>query len=133
MSIKKERLSFKKEERLCSKIVIDEIFEKGKKLKSFPFIVTYLAIPSAECDWDSQVKIVTSVPKRRVKLASKRIRVKRQIKEAYRLNKSSFYSALEGKNINLALFLIYIGKEKENYSFIDKKIKVLLKQIQDKL
>ena len=133
MPIKKERLSFTKDERLCSKIVIDEIFEKGKKLKSFPFIVTYLAIPSDECDWDSQVKIVTSVPKRRVKLASKRNRVKRQIKEAYRLNKSSFYADLEQKNTNLALFLVYIGKEKENYSFIDKKIKLLLTEIQHKL
>lgn len=133
MPIKKERLSFTKDERLCSKNVIDDIFEKGKKLKSFPFIVTYLPIPSTECDWDAQVKIVTSVPKRRVKLASKRNRVKRQIKEAYRLNKSPFYSDLEDKNINLALFLIYIGKEKENYSFIETKMKLLLKQIQDKL
>ena len=88
---------------------------------------------SDECDWDSQVKIVTSVPKRRVKLASKRNRVKRQIKEAYRLNKSSFYADLEQKNTNLALFLVYIGKEKENYSFIDKKIKLLLTEIQHKL
>ena len=133
MSNQNERLSFTKDERLCSKIVIEEIFKKGKKLKSFPFVVTYLGIPSEKCGWESQVKIVISVPKRKIKLAVKRNRLKRQIKEAYRLNKGSFYRELKEKNINLALFLIYIGKEKENYSFIEQKIKVLLKQIQDKL
>ena len=133
MSNQTERLSFNKNERLCSKILIDEIFEKGKKQKTFPFIATYLPLKSEDNAWDSQVRIVVSVPKRKVKLAAKRNRLKRQIKEAYRLNKSDFYSKLKEKDTNLALFLIYIGKENENYSFIEKKIKVLLTDIQDKI
>tara|TARA_B100000809_G_scaffold249628_1_gene281186 strand:- start:601 stop:1002 length:402 start_codon:yes stop_codon:yes gene_type:complete len=128
-----ERLSFSKDERLCSKILIDEVFEKGKKQKTFPFIATYLPIDKSDCDWESQVRIVVSVPKRRVKFAVRRNRLKRQIKEAYRLNKSDFYSNLKQKDINLALFLIYIGKENENYSFIEKKIKVLLTDLQNKI
>jgi ribonuclease P protein component len=133
MSKETKKLSFTKDERLCSKIIIDEIFEKGKKQKSFPFIATYLTFKSDNCDWKSQVRIVVSVPKRRVKLAAKRNRLKRQIKEAYRLNKSEFYTGLKIKDTNVALFLIYIGKEKENYSFIEKKIKLLLTDIQDNL
>lgn len=133
MSNQTKRLSFTKNERLCSKILIDELFEKGKKQKTFPFIVTYLEIKTTECDWDSQVKIVVSIPKRRVKLAAKRNRLKRQIKEAYRLNKIDFYDHLKAKGTNLALFLIYIGKENENYSFIEKKIKLLLTDLQDKI
>lgn len=133
MSNQTERLSFNKNERLCSKILIDEIFEKGKKQKTFPFVATYLPLKSEENTWDSQVRIVISVPKRKVKLAAKRNRLKRQIKEAYRLNKSDFYSKLKEKDTNLALFLIYIGKENENYSFIEKKIRVLLTDIQDKI
>lgn len=133
MPNKTERLSFAKEERLCSKILIDKIFSEGKKLKSFPFMVSYLPVKSIECDWDSQVRIVISVPKRRVKLAVKRNRLKRQIKEAYRLNKGDFYSVLQTKETNLALFLIYIGKENENYTFIEKKIKVLLTDLQQKI
>ena len=129
----KEKLSFTKQERLCSKILIDEIFDKGQKIKSFPFMVTYLPIQKDHQDWDYPVKIVISVPKRRVKLAVKRNRLKRQIKEAYRLNKSEFYNKLEAKNKNLALFLIYIGKENEDYNFIEKKLKLLLTNIESKL
>lgn len=129
----KKRLSFTKDERLCSEILIDEIFKNGKKQKSFPFIATYLPVDSSECDWASQVRIVISIPKKRVKLAVKRNRLKRQIKEAYRLNKSIFYSQLRDKETNLALFLIYVGKEKENYNFIEKKLKVLLTDIQNKI
>jgi ribonuclease P protein component len=122
----KQKLTFNKKERLSSKILIDEVFEKGKKFKSYPFIATYLTQDSNDSDWESKVRVVITVPKRKVKFANKRNRVRRQIKEAYRLNKSDFYTQLEEKNTNLALFLIYIGKEKEEYSFIDKKIKLLL-------
>lgn len=121
-----QKLTFSKKERLSSKTLIDEVFEKGKKFKSYPFIATYLTQDSNESDWESKVRIVITVPKRKIKFANKRNRVRRQIKEAYRLNKSQFYTKLENKNTNLALFLIYIGKEKEDYSFIDKKIKLLL-------
>ena len=126
MSNLKQKLTFNKKERLSSKIVIDEVFEKGKKIKSYPFIATYLELESEESQSNSPVKVVITVPKRKVKFANKRNRVRRQIKEAYRLNKPEFYTQLEIKNKNLALFLIYIGKEKEEYAFIDKKIKVLL-------
>ena len=129
----KQKLTFNKKERLSSKILIDAVFEKGKKFKSYPFIATYLTEDSNESNWDSQVRIVITVPKRKVKLANKRNRVRRQIKEAYRLNKSEFYTQLEAKNTNLALFLIYIGKEKEEYSFIDKKIKLLLTDLAKQL
>lgn len=122
----KQKLTFKKKERLSSKILIDEVFEKGKKFKSYPFIATYLELDKIENTDHSPVRIVITVPKRKVKFANKRNRVRRQVKEAYRLNKPDFYSQLDAKNKNLALFLIYIGKEKEEYSFIDKKIKLLL-------
>ena len=133
MSNKNQKLTFTKNERFCSKILIDEIFEKGKKIKHFPFILTYLPISKTKNNWQSPAKIVISVPKRKIKLAVNRNKLKRRIKEAYRLNKLSFYNNLEAKNTNLALFLIYIGKENETYSFIEKKLQLLLTEIQDKL
>jgi len=124
-----QKLTFRKDERLCSKILIDEIFEKGKKLKTFPFIVTYLKLDSQHQDWKQPVKIVISVPKRKVRLASSRNKLKRRIKEAYRLNKTNFYDTLKTNDTNLALFLVYIGKENETYSYIESKLKVLLTDI----
>ena len=129
----KQKLTFNKKERLSSKTLIDEVFEKGKKVKSYPFIATYLELKPDESKSNSPVKVVITVPKRKVKFANKRNRVRRQIKEAYRLNKPEFYTQLEAKNANLALFLIYIGKEKEEYGFIDKKIKLLLTDLVNQL
>ncbi len=133
MSIPKQKLSFSKQDRLCSKTQIEDIFAKGKKLKTYPFIVTYLTLKQEESDWKSPAKIVISVPKRRVKLAVKRNKLKRQIREAYRLNKCDFYQNLSNKSTNMALFLVYIGKEKEDYLFLEKKIKLLLANIQDNI
>ena len=133
MPTQNQKLTFSKNERLCSKIIIDEIFEKGKKVKAFPFIVTYLPINSENCEWENQAKIVIAVPKKKVKLAVNRNVLKRRIKEAYRLNKQPFYTALKEKNSHLALFLVYIGKENENFSYLEKKLKLLLTDIQDKI
>jgi len=126
MSNTSQKLTFSKKERLSSKTLIDEVFEKGKKVKSYPFIATYLEINSDLKELESQVRVVITVPKRKVKFANKRNRLRRQIKESYRLQKPEFYTQLKSKNTNLALFLIYIGKEKEDYGFIDKKLKLLL-------
>jgi len=133
MPNKNQKLTFSKNERLCSKILIDEIFEKGKKIKSFPFIMTYLPISTENCDWENQAKIVISVPKKKVKLAVNRNVLKRRIKEAYRLNKKSFYTILKEKNTHLALFLVYIGKENESFTYLEKKLKLLLTDLQDKI
>jgi len=131
MSNTSQKLTFCKKERLSSKTLIDEVFEKGKKVKKFPFIATYLEVNTN--DLGSQVRIVTTVPKRNVKFANKRNRLRRQIKESYRLQKPEFYAELKTKNKKLALFLIYIGKEKEEYSFIDKKLKLLLTDLLEQL
>jgi len=129
MQNQSQKLSFNKVERLKSKKQITEIFEKGKKIKQYPFVLNYLFVDES----DSPIKIVVSVPKRLVKFANKRNRLKRQIKEAYRLNKADIYQKLEQNNKNLALFLIYTGKEKENYHFIEKKLILLLNQLKEKI
>lgn len=127
-----KRLSFSKSEKLCSKKIIEAIYTDGQKLKQFPFILNYLEVPD-DFTMAAPVQIVTAVPKRRVKLASSRNRLKRQIREAYRLNKTALIEAAEASGKNLALFLIYIGKETENYTFIETKLSQLLTELQNKI
>ena len=129
MEEKTPKLSFPKAEKLCSKLIIEAIYQNGKKIKQFPFMLNYIEV-SEEYMMDFPVQIVISVPKRKVKNASGLNRLKRQIREAYRLNKVNIVTEVVTNKKRLALFLIYIGKEKENYAFIEKKIKVLLKQLQ---
>jgi len=120
-------LTFPKSERLTSKTVINELFSTGKELKKFPFVIKYIPDEKTE---KGNVRIVISVPKRKAKLATDRNRLRRQIKEAYRLNKKQLTDFCVDKKIKLVLFLIYNGKEKEDYHLIENKLKVLLLELQ---
>lgn len=127
-----KRLFFPKSEKLTSKRIIEDIYSDGQKLKKYPFILNYIEINDS-FDIDCQVQIVTAVPKRKIKLASSRNRVKRQIKEAYRLNKQPFIEEMISLDKKMALFLIYIGKEKEDFAFIEEKLIGLLNQLKIEL
>lgn len=80
------RLSFKKRERLSKELLIQELFEKGSSFYFYPFKVLHLPHP----DQGSAVnEVLFSVPKRQFKKAVDRNKIKRRIREAYRLNKSA--------------------------------------------
>jgi ribonuclease P protein component len=51
------------------------------------------------------------------------------MKEAFRLNKSDLIQALKDADKSLALFFIYTGKEKPDYTIIEEKIKLILKEL----
>ena len=55
------------------------------------------------------------------------------MKEVYRLNKETLYKALEGKNIKLNILIIYNNKNIITYWTLNKKIKVILQQLIDRL
>lgn len=132
MTARDKQFSFSKFERLTSKKTIEDIYEKGLKIKRYPFILNYIEIEHDK-SVGFQVQIVTAVPKRKVKLAVKRNRLKRQIREAYRLNKSDLIKGVTSQDKNLALFLVYIGKEKESFDFIEKKLVLLLSELKQKI
>ena len=122
------RFTFKKTEKLTSKKVMDEVFANGNTIKAFPFIVKYSLVEEQE----SPVQLAISVPKRNFKKAVDRNKIKRLIREAYRLNKGTLVESMKMKNKNLAFFLIYSGKEKLTFSRTEEKIKLLLKELKEK-
>lgn len=73
----------KKAERLCSKKAIDALFTgtDSKSLSAYPIRIVYRHTEEAG------IRILVSVSKKRFRHAVDRNRVKRQIREAYRLNK----------------------------------------------
>ena len=126
--------TFKKEERVCSKTLIDKLFNGGKShsLAAFPLRVVYLEQEHEE--GKPQAQVLISVPKRCFKLAVKRNRVKRQIREAYRQQKHILLDALEEKPTSMVV-LAFICLDAQLYSSeeVYKKVGNLLTRISEKV
>ncbi len=115
-----------KSERLDKKKVIEKMFTGGSRSFSvFPLRVVYL--PVKELDADASILI--SVSKRRFKRAVKRNRVKRQIREAYRLNKHELLGVLAEKQCRLAVAFIYISDQLVESSVIEDRMKTALARV----
>ena len=120
------KLSFKKSERLTSRKIIDQIFAEGSTLKKYPIILKYLAVEFRDKE---PLKVVMSVPKRRIRNAVDRNRIKRLMREAYRQNRVAFKEKIIAEEKSLALFFIYNGKENPEFAVIEEKIKLILKEM----
>ena len=122
--------TFNKSERLCSKKLIERLFAGGNKsFPAFPIRIVYMYLKPEENEAD--VSILISVPKKRFKHAVKRNHVKRQIREAYRLNKHILLDALqtEASNNKLALAFIWLDNKIHSTEEVEYKVKKLLYHI----
>ena len=90
----KERFTLPKEERLCSRKALEELFEgRNKSMLAYPVRAVFQQTE------ETGIRIMVSVSKRFFKRAVKRNRIKRQLREAYRLNKHILKPASGGLNI----------------------------------
>jgi len=123
--------TFKKEERLKSKKIISQLFENGKIVHAHPFKVLYKCTDSNNSTFP--VRFAVSVSKKNFKKAVERNRLKRKIREAYRLNKRVLYKSLIENNQNLNLFVIYTAVEDLDYRLIEKGVLNIIHKIASKL
>jgi ribonuclease P protein component len=118
--------TFKKEERLCNKRLIDGLFHSGSSFLCYPFKVSWKLTDAGS----SPAQVVFGVPKKRYKHAVDRNLIKRRTREAYRLHKQQFlYDYLISSNKHLALSLVYVGTTIADYDFIEKKMLKLFVQL----
>ena len=119
--------TYSKIEKLKSKILIEKLFSEGKSISSFPLRIVFL-----ETEFDESViaKCGVSVGKRNFKNAVDRNRVKRIIREAYRLNKNIYFNNI---TTQYALMILYIGNEKPAFEQVDKAMKKLLEKFVEKI
>ena len=119
--------TFKKEERLCNKKLIEQLFHNGSSFLCYPYKASWLYI---EGPMKFPAQILFSVSKKRYKRAVDRNLIKRRMREAYRLHKQQYlYDILNSTNKNIVLSLGYIGKEIADYDLAEKKLLKLLTQL----
>ena len=114
-----------KEERLKSRKLIERLYEEKNSVKAFPLRMIFLQTKHTS-DFPAQVGV--SVSKRNFKLAVDRNRIKRLMRESYRLQKESVYDNLDKPYV---FMISYLGKQECTYNEIFLKMEKLLKRFVD--
>jgi ribonuclease P protein component len=115
-----------KEERLKSRKLIERLYTEGKVVKKFPLRMVYLQTEHTS-NYPAQVGV--SVPKRLFKKAVDRNRIKRLLRESYRLNKEIVYSEVDKPYV---FMISYLAKEEWKYVDVERKMKKLLQLFVEK-
>jgi ribonuclease P protein component len=120
------RKRLRKSERLSSNKQIQALFTDGKSFNHPPFAIRYLELVEAE---HSNHQILVSVSKRNFKHAVDRNRIKRQIREAYRINKH----LIADLSKKYAIAYIYTFKKMIAYKDLENKLIESLSRLQTEL
>ena len=124
-------------ERIDSKKQIDRLFRGGgsKAMSAFPLRVVYMLEESEADSHGPRVQMMVSVPKRCFKRAVKRNRVKRQVREAYRLHKHSLWAAVNRCRKGHMVVLAFICTDSTLHptDLVESKVENLLGRLTEKL
>jgi len=121
-----KKFTLNKTERLKRRKIIEQLFSEGRAVTAFPIRVQYKLIDGPET---APLQAGFSASSRNFKKAVDRNRIKRLMREAYRLQKAPLEQALQTKKRQLALFLIYTGKELPPYTLVKEKVELVLKKL----
>ncbi|MEM8909536.1 MAG: ribonuclease P protein component [Bacteroidota bacterium] len=110
--------TFSKEERLKSRKIISQLFKQGVSINAFPLRLIWMpvSLPSPVFP----IQFALTVPKRAFPKATQRNRLRRLMREQYRLNKHLLYEQLNTGEQQFAWMLIYIAKEAQSHAEIEK-------------
>ncbi|HMC96705.1 MAG TPA: ribonuclease P protein component [Flavobacteriales bacterium] len=101
------RPTFRKHEHLCGRLRLQEVATTGRAVHDPPF---KLLGKRMELPTNAPAQVAFAIPKRYLRLAVQRNRMRRLMREAYRLNKERFYTTLEASGVQCAWLFIYQGK-----------------------
>jgi len=124
----RQRYTLGKTEKLKSRKLIEQLFKQGISFSIFPLRV--ICIYNADEKYGSGIQAGFSVSSKNFKNATNRNRIKRLMREAYRLQKNELTSTVQKNNKRLAIFFIYTGSELPQYNLIFEKIGVAIQRVQ---
>ena len=118
-----KKFTYKREEKLKSTKVISGIFDSGSSISSYPFRVFYKEM---DLPMDVPAQVGVSVSKRNFKHAVDRNRIKRLMREAYRLEK---YTLLDNIDDKVAVMIIYTQRKELPFDLIKSKMHSALSKL----
>ena len=116
--------SFKKEERLKSRKVIQQLFSRGHSFSAYPLRLVWME--TEEKAGAFPVRFTQTVGKKKFPKAVARNRIRRQIREAWRLQKHQLYAELGAVEHKFAFMVIYTAPENLPSSQIEKGMRKMI-------
>lgn len=121
----KENNTFKKEEKLKSRKVIEQLFKEGRSFSIKPFKVLYKFSETGAAPLQAGFAVSTKIFKKAVD----RNRIKRLMREGFRLQKNDLKNNLKNENKFLSVFFIYTGNIMPEYQLVFEKMQSSLKRL----
>lgn len=112
--------SFPRRHRLKHKKLIARLFECGQHAKRYPILAVYDT-------FDGALQVGFAIPKRKVRSAVKRNRIRRKLREAFRLEKAMWQSGLEGFKV----MFVYLPRTELTYAQIAEAMAQLLATLKE--
>jgi len=120
------KFKFNKNEKLCSRRIISELFESGKSFYSSPLTVLWM---KSRDKIPSPAIVAISVGKKNFRKAVERNRIKRLLREAWRINKHKLYMKLEQLNVQIVIMIIYSGSKMPVYHDLEEHMENTLNSL----
>ncbi|MGB8192571.1 MAG: ribonuclease P protein component, partial [Chitinophagaceae bacterium] len=122
----KAKYTLKKHERLKSRKLLDQLFRGGNNFFLYPIKVYYQSTASPI---NAPVQAGFGVSARVFKKAVDRNRIKRLMREAYRLQKPALLEMIGPRQEKLAVFFLYVGKEVPEYETVKEKLLSVIERL----
>ncbi len=126
------RYTLTKKERLHLKRDVDALFASGHAFIAYPLRVVIHTTPLTEGEAPT-CAILAVAAKKYFRRANKRNRVKRLIRESYRLRKHHFLALAEAQEVHLHLGLLSVAKELPTQADVNRGMEKALSRIRTEL
>lgn len=117
-----------KSERIYLRDTIRLLFASGDTFVVYPFRVVYLV--TEDVCREAPLSILISVPKKRFKRATERNRVKRWVRESFRLQKSTLSEQLAQQQTTLRFATMMISSDMPDYNVVYKAMGKILRRLE---
>ena len=122
------RYTLHKEERLHLKRDVDALFASGDAFIAYPLRVVWRTEPANE-ERGAHCAILVVAAKKYFRRANKRNRIKRLIRESYRLRKHSLVSLAKEQNLHIHLALLSVAKELPTQEEVNRGMEKVLSRL----